>query len=91
MCIRDRADGLDIKARRLHANGYAFGAVMIVAGGPGVQDDAAVAIDDDGWSVAWSGPGAAKAPDQPATLDLFGVKINSNGRVEPTVRRLLAD
>ncbi|HQZ69888.1 MAG TPA: hypothetical protein PK826_01000 [Anaerolineae bacterium] len=85
------ADGLDIKARRLHTNGYAFGAVLTVADGPGVQDDATVIEGDEGWAVAWSGPGAAKAPDQPATLDLFGVKVNSNGRVEPMVRRLLTD
>lgn len=86
------ADGPDIRARRLHGNGYAFGAVLTVAGGPGVQDDATVAVDaDNGWAVAWSGAGAAKAPDQPATLDLFGVLVNDNGRVEPQIRRLLTD
>lgn len=85
------ADGPDIKARRLHANGFAFGAGFTVAGGPGVQDDATVTSGDDGWAVAWSAPGPAKAPDQPATLDLFGVRVNDNGRVEPMVRSLLAD
>lgn len=85
------ADGLDVRARRLHANGYAFGATMTVAGGPGDQTQATVAETEEGWSVAWSAPGPAKAPDQPATLDLFGVRVRANGRVETQVRRLLAD
>ncbi len=84
-------DGLDVRARRLHANGFAFGGTMTVAGGPGDQRDATVTAEDEGWAVAWAAPGPVKAPDQPATLDLFGVRVRANGRVEPQVRRLLAD
>jgi hypothetical protein len=90
--LEDAVDGPDVHAQRLHPNGYAIGKPFLVAGGPGTQTEAAVAVDSRGeWLVTWAGSGPAAAPDIVPSLDLFGVRVNVNGLVERLVRRLVAD
>jgi len=73
----DAADGSDVYAQRLRANGFAYGAPFKVAGGLGTQSWPTATIigdggDDSEWLVAW-------ADDAQGTFDVLGLRLRFNG------------
>ena len=87
----DPTDGPDVMARRLRANGFAFGNEILVAGGPGVQTSPAVSVgNDDDWYVIWSGSNAAPG-GAAGSLDVYQIDVRFNGHLRAPLRRLAAD
>lgn len=76
--VRDDAtDGSDVYAQRLRANGIAYGAPFLLAGGQGAQTSPAADVLADGsdepdWLVAWADDGAG-------TFDVLGLRLRING------------
>jgi len=88
--VRDDAtDGADVYAQRLRANGIAYGAPFLLAGGVGAQTAPAAAILADGsdepdWLVAWADDGAG-------TFDVLALRLRLNGIARGRGHVLAAD
>ncbi len=80
----DVAEGPNVMAQRLRANGLPVGRPLKVATGPGVQAWPAAASGPSDWLAVWVDDGLG-------TLDILGVEIGSNGLIRRRVRPLATD